>query len=275
MKTVVALARCSHFAPTVAVTTFGTLLALSAGRGRSAVVVGAAVLAGQLSVGWSNDWLDRHRDRRTGRSDKPLVRGDISDQLVIGSAVGAVAACVVLSLLSGGALGGTVHLAAVGLAWSYNLGLKATVYSPAPYALAFALLPAFVTLGGDPGSWPPAWALAAGALLGGGAHFANTLPDMDDDAATGVRGLPHRIGPRWSLAAAAILLAAGAAAVALGPPGDPRPGQLVALVLSLAGVAAVALAGASGRLRLAFPLTLLTAGAVVAAFVAAGAQLAS
>jgi 4-hydroxybenzoate polyprenyltransferase len=272
MKTVVALARCSHFAPTVAVTTFALLLAVSAGRGGDAVLVAAAVLAGQLSVGWSNDWLDRHRDRRTGRSDKPLVRGDISDDVVLRAAVAAVAVCVVLSLLWG-VPAGAAHLTAVALAWSYNLGVKGTVASPAPYALAFGLLPAFVTLGASPGVWPPAWAWAAGALLGGGAHFVNTLPDMDDDAATGVRGLPHRLGPTPSLVIASLLLAGGALAVALGPPGDAGAAQIVALGVSLSGVAAVALAGATGRLRLAFPLTLLTAGAVVAAFVAAGAQL--
>ena len=67
MRTVVALARCSHFGPTVAVTSFTTLLALGAGMPLSrALVVAAAALAGQLSIGWSNDWLDRDRDRRPG-----------------------------------------------------------------------------------------------------------------------------------------------------------------------------------------------------------------
>ena len=272
MKTVVALARCSHFAPTVAVTTFGTLLAFSAGRGAASVLVGAAVLAGQLSVGWSNDWIDRHRDRRAGRADKPLVRGDIGDELVIRCAAMALGACVALSLLSG-VPAAAAHLTAVAAAWAYNLRVKSTVFSPVPYAVAFALLPAFVTLGANPPVWPPGWALAAGALLGGGAHLANTLPDLSDDAATGVRGLPHLLGPTWSLALAAVLLACGAAAGALGPPGSPAGAQIVALVVSLLGVAAVAGAGLAGRLRLAFPLTLLTAGAVVAAFVAAGARL--
>ncbi|MEJ1231435.1 MAG: hypothetical protein WDM88_13540 [Galbitalea sp.] len=34
-----------------------------------------------------------------------------------------------------------------------------------------------------------------GGLLGAAGHFANTLPDLDDDATTGVRGLPHRPRP--------------------------------------------------------------------------------
>lgn len=272
MRTLVALARCSHFAPTVAVTTFATLLALSAGRGRGAVLVAVAVLAGQLSVGWSNDWLDRERDRQTRRLDKPLVRGDISDELLFRCAVVALVCAVGLSLLSGFAAA-AAHTGALAMAWGYNLGLKGTALSPVPYTVAFALLPAFVTLGLPNPAWPPAWALLGAGLLGAGAHFTNTLPDLDDDAATGVRGLPHRIGPRAGLLVAALLLAGGAFAIGLGPRGAPSVAQLVALVISLVGVVAVAAAGLIGRTRLAFPLTLVTAAAVVVAFLGAGAQL--
>ena len=273
MGTMVALARCSHFAPTVAVTTFATLLALAAGRRAGSVVVLLAVLAGQLSVGWSNDWLDRHRDRAAGRTDKPLVRGDIADGLLVRCAGGALIAAVALSLLSGVAAA-AAHVAAIAFAWAYNLGLKRTVLSVVPYAVAFGLLPAFVTLGLDPGVWPPAWAVAAGALLGAGAHFTNAVPDLADDAATGVRGLPHVLGRVGSLGAAAVLLGAGALSVALGPSGPPAPAQLAALVVSLAAVVAVLVLGLTGRPRLAFPATLVVAGTVVAAFLAAGAQLA-
>jgi hypothetical protein len=41
------------------------------------------------------------------------------------------------------------------------------------------------------------WAFAAGALLGVAAHFANVLPDLDDDRATGVRGLPQSLAALW------------------------------------------------------------------------------
>ena len=54
-----ALVLATHAGPTVAVTTVSTLLAVAAGvpGGRTALVC-AAVLAGQASIGWSNDWLD-------------------------------------------------------------------------------------------------------------------------------------------------------------------------------------------------------------------------
>ena len=36
-----------------------------------ALLAGVAVLTGQLSIGWSNDLIDRARDERAGRHDKP------------------------------------------------------------------------------------------------------------------------------------------------------------------------------------------------------------
>ena len=39
------------------------------------VAVAVAVLAGQLSTGWSNDWFDAGRDTAVGRTDKPIVAG--------------------------------------------------------------------------------------------------------------------------------------------------------------------------------------------------------
>ncbi len=58
----VALIRAAHLQPVVAVTAVSVALAVSVGRGLSgALVVGVAVLAGQLSVGWSNDYFDRGR----------------------------------------------------------------------------------------------------------------------------------------------------------------------------------------------------------------------
>ena len=53
------LLRACHLQPTLAVTAISTALALSVGRGVGALAVLFAVLAGQLSVGWSNDYLDR------------------------------------------------------------------------------------------------------------------------------------------------------------------------------------------------------------------------
>ena len=269
MRTVIALARCAHFGPTVAVTTFATLLAATAGKGLGALLVGAAVLTGQLSVGWSNDWIDRDRDHRAGRTDKPIVAGDIAAATVIRGAFVAASLSVALSVLAAGAAG-LLHVFAVASAWSYNLGLKRSVLSPLPYVISFGLLPAFVTLARPDPVAPPAWLVAAAAALGAAAHLTNVLPDLETDAATGVRGLPHRLGARASLVGAAVLLGAALVFAGVGPARRPSLLGLAIVAAGLALVVAVVIAGAAGRGRLAFRLTIGAAGAAVAAVLVTG-----
>lgn len=261
-----ALAAASHPEPTVAVTAVATALAVGAGRGASSVWVAGAFLTGQLSVGWSNDWVDAARDVRSGRRDKPVVSGAVPVGVVRAAALTALALCVPLSLAMGPAAG-LLHLVAVAAAWSYNLRLKATALSWAPYALAFGLVPSIVTLGTDGRPWAPAWATAAGALLGVGAHLANALPDLEDDLAEGVRGLPHRLGARASAALAAVLLLAATALLALGP-GDAGPGSLavlaVAAVVTSAGLARSRRAGSRAAFRAAIVVAVLGVGLLLA-----------
>jgi 4-hydroxybenzoate polyprenyltransferase len=232
-----ALVRACHPEPTVAVTLFATALAVSVGRTAGGVaLVAAAVLTGQLSVGWSNDFIDRRRDETGGRSEKPLVAGGLAPGVVARGAACALLACVPLSLASGWPAG-SVHLAAVASAWAYNLGLKATPLSVLPYAVSFGLLPTFVVLGLPGHPLPPWWLPLAGALLGCGAHFANTLPDLATDARTGVRGLPHRVGTtgaRWS---AVLLLVAGSVVALLGPAGASVWRLVVLVVVAVLTVA--------------------------------------
>ena len=56
MRTLWALARCSHPEPVVMVTAVCGVLAILAGRAWGTVWVVLAVLAGQLFVGWTNDY---------------------------------------------------------------------------------------------------------------------------------------------------------------------------------------------------------------------------
>lgn len=212
-----ALVRASHPEPAAAVTLVAGALAVAAGRGAAgALLVVLAFAAGQLSVGWSNDWLDAARDARSGRPDKPVARGTLPVATVRRAALAAAALCVPLSLATG-LLAGLVHLVAVAAAWGYNARLKATALSWAPYALAFGLVPSVVTLGLPGRPWAAWWATAAGALLGVGAHLANALPDLEDDLAEGVRGLPHRLGAAASSALSAVLLLAATALLVVGP----------------------------------------------------------
>lgn len=266
VRTAAALVRATHAAPTAMVTLLsaGLLASLGGTLARSALAT-AAVLSGQLSVGWSNDWIDAARDVAVGRRDKPVVAGDVTASMLRTCALVAAASCTVLSLATG-LLPGTVHLAAVASAWTYNAGLKRTVWSWAPYALSFALLPVFLARVAGVAGVP--WRLAAaGALLGVGAHLANALPDLEDDAATGVVGLPHRLGRRGSAALAPVVLVA-AAALAAAAGGPARlAGALGAGVLALA-------AGVAGVLRptsrLPFALSMAVAAVCVLLLATAG-----
>lgn len=226
------LARASHPGPSSAIAVAATVLALSAGAapGRAAWI-GAAVLAGQLSIGWSNDWFDAERDRAAGRSDKPLAGGRLAIRAVAAAAVVAALAAAVLSL-SLGLLAGGLHLAGVAAGWLYNWPLKATAASVAPYLVGFGVLPAFVVLAA--GQAAPLWLVTAGALLGVSGHFANVLPDLAADARAGVRGLPHRLGAAGSRIAVAVSLLLAGAAVVFGPGRPAWPGVAVLVVAALA-----------------------------------------
>jgi heme o synthase len=266
------LVRSCHPEPTVAVTLMITALAVTAGHtvGRVLLIL-LAVLTGQLSIGWLNDLLDAERDRTVGRRDKPVAVGAVSTRVVGVATAVAVAACVPLSL-AGGALAGTAQLVAVAAGWAYDLGLKSSPLSVLPYVVCFGLLPTFVVLA-LPGAPVPVWWLpVAGALLGAGAHFANVLPDLDDDAATGVRGLPHRIGRTGSRYAAAVLLLAATVVLAAGSP-VPVPLAVAVPVVAALVLAAGFRAGRRPGSRAPFRAVLAVAVLAVALLLAAGPAL--
>ncbi|MEO5975321.1 MAG: UbiA family prenyltransferase [Ilumatobacteraceae bacterium] len=264
--------RASHFQPTIAVTAITTALAISVGRGASAMWVWLAVLAGQLSVGWSNDYLDRNRDAISKRIDKPIVAGQVKQTLVGVCAVAALIACVPLSLISGWRAG-AVHLAAVTMAWLYNFKLKSTPVSAIPYLVAFALLPAFVTLGLAEHNWPQPWAMVAASLMGLGAHFVNVLPDLDADRATGVNGLPHRLGFLTSLGLGALFITGSTIVIAVFAFDSTSQFRSALLVVAAGNAIAIGITGLSGRHRAAWTLTLGMAGLNVICLLANGASI--
>ncbi|MFI0723345.1 UbiA family prenyltransferase [Streptomyces sp. NPDC021224] len=269
------MVRASHPEACAAVTgVMGVLAAASGADTGHCVLLAAAVLSGQLSVGWCNDAVDAARDTAAARRDKPVAAGGASRGTIAAAAGLALAACVPLSLAVG-RLAGAAHLTGVAAAWAYNLGVKRTAASWLPYALAFGLLPAFVTLGLPGRPWPPGWALAAGALLGVGAHVTNVLPDIDADLAAGVRGLPQRLGARRCRVLGPLPLLAASAVLVFGPPGPVGPAGWAALVLTgvLAAVTTAAPAGPAAASRLPFLTTLVLAVTAVALLVLHGGSL--
>ncbi|HEU0241223.1 MAG TPA: UbiA family prenyltransferase [Micromonosporaceae bacterium] len=245
------LIRASH--PAVCVGIAALIVALAA-RFHAApsdlAVLAAMALLGQLSIGWSNDYLDAARDRAAGRQDKPIVSGDVSRN--------AVGVAAVVSVLVSAGLGfwlgwwtAILNLVMIGAAWAYNLGLKATVLSGLMYVLGFAPIPAVAASVGDRTSALPWFTVAAG-LLGLGAHFANVIYDLDADFATGVRGLPQRVAVAYGQWAVRIIgLGLVFVASLLVAFGAERPVS-GAVWVALAVVAAVTCVGLVGRGRVPF-----------------------
>ncbi|WP_116715301.1 UbiA family prenyltransferase [Euzebya tangerina] len=267
------LAAAAHLGPSLVVVVVAAGLAISADAslGQTLLVVGA-VGTGQLSIGWSNDWLDDRAGRDSGRPDKPLADGSLATGAV-GTAAGvALAACVLLSLALGPLAAG-IHLLAVAGGWAYNLGLKATAASVLPYLLSFGLLPSVVTAS-VVGTLAPLWAAATGAAFGAGVHFANVLPDLDRDRAAGVRGLPQRVGAVGSTVATIGCLAAGTAVILAGAPSFAPALRVGAGLVCVVLLAALGVAAVRGARELAYRLAMLTGLVLVALLVAADVRVA-
>jgi heme o synthase len=265
-----------HPLPCVAVTAFATAYAAAIGAGPGRLIaIAAAILSGQLCVGWSNDAIDAPRDQAAQRLDKPLSAGRVGRRAVAAAAVIAALVCVLLSLRLG-VTAGLLHVIAVVSAVSYNAWLKSTLLSPLPYLVSFGLLPVLLTFAVTGHGGTPVSQVAAGALLGGAAHAGNTVGDTEADAATGVRGLPQRLGPQRSLLAMALLVGLAALVLLADVAGSDHEGtgrRLLAGVLLLAGVM-LAFVGAFRRVgvpggRGAWRLTLLAVTLVIAGFLAA------
>ncbi|KAA9154555.1 1,4-dihydroxy-2-naphthoate prenyltransferase [Microbacterium lushaniae] len=278
MRVIRALWGSTHPGPTLVVTALSLALGLTAGlEPWRLVLLVVAVFSGQVSVGLSNDAIDAARDEAVGRRDKPIAAGVVSAAVALGVAVGAVVVALLLSApLGAGML--AAHAVALAAAWAYNAGLKATAFSIVPFVVSFGLFPSFATLSLPDGGPAPAWAGVAGAALGAAVHLTNVLPDLDDDRATGIRGLPHRLGARVSAVVAAAGVVIGALAVLAGSSGgEPARVPVIGWVF-FAAAAAVAVATLVRVLvrppdRTVFRLVMLAALLLAAQLVATGSAL--
>lgn len=257
---VIALIRCTHPLPCLAVSSFAGLIAFAHNSSfASSLAIFAVVLLQQISVGLSNDWLDYKRDLAAGRMDKPAANGLVSvSTLRLVSLVSAglaqllafffspvAAAVMFLMLLSG---------------WAYNLGMKTNWSSAIPYAVGFGALPVFAAVADPNPYWPPTWIVAVAALLGIAAHFANALPDREADQLTGVNALPHILGQRASaLVIAGCAMLATVITVTQSPFLPAEFSFAGLLVMALLVGAASALALKPEPPRVVFPLLILAA----------------
>jgi len=190
--------RAAHFGPTVIVTTASFLLSLSQYSIIDSLRVAIAIFAGQLVVGWSNDFIDAPLDIAAHRTKKPIVSKEINPEQLKGSIVFALVAAVLLSLFSPLGLTGTlINFLGILSATFYNLKLKSTILSPLPYIVSFGALPWAIYL--PAGNQPSLWLYLDFILIAVAFHFFNVLKDFQWDVDQGVLGLPQRLGRNVSL----------------------------------------------------------------------------
>ena len=197
--------RAAHFGPTVIVTTASFLLSLSQYSLIDSLRVTIAIFAGQLVVGWSNDFIDAPLDIAAQRTKKPIVSKEINPDLLKKSIVVALVAALLLSLFSPLGLTGTlIHFLGILSATFYNLKLKPTILSPLPYIVSFGALPWAIYL--PAGNHPPLWLYLDFMLIAVAFHFFNVLKDFQWDIKQGILGLPQRLGRNVSLIISILLV---------------------------------------------------------------------
>jgi 4-hydroxybenzoate polyprenyltransferase len=212
MKKLNGLLKAAHFGPTLIVTAISFAFATYYWWEGPAYVIAFGVFTGQLVVGWSNDLYDFDDDQKHQRTKKPLVSGLITKQYLQKWLRFMLPFSFIANLLGPlGIKGGLVYMLGIACGVAYNFYFKFNVLSPLPYAIAFAALPSSVVISKDLN--PPLWMILGGALFGMAAHFINVLKDMDQDQASGIKGLPQRLGKTKSIAAAVALIALGITAL--------------------------------------------------------------
>jgi 4-hydroxybenzoate polyprenyltransferase len=208
MNAALALLRASHFPQTLAMTVFLAIAAaISSVQGWQLVLFVGAVLSGQLSVGWMNDFVDAKLDQSVSRSEKPVVTGALSQSSLKVPIAIALVLTIPLSILAAGWIGGLAHVGAVASAHVYNFYLSRTIWSWLPYVVSFALLPLFVAQAASNSLFPEPLMIVLFALVGFIAHLLNALPDIEIDRQAGKGGLAVSLGRKGSLLLAVALVA--------------------------------------------------------------------
>lgn len=204
----VGLLKASHFGPTVLVVSISYILSRTQFPISDSLFIALAILLGQLVVGWSNDLIDFPRDKAALGSKKPLVAGTITQATLRISIVAALLSALIVSLLSPLGVNGTaIHFLGLLSATAYNLKLKSTLLSVAPYIFSFGALPWAIYIAA--GSRPPTWLVLGFIFISSAFHFLNVLKDIDLDIAQGIMGLPQVLGRSKSIVMAITLTGVG------------------------------------------------------------------
>ena len=200
--------------PKQALVTALALAGAAAASGRPAREVGlvfAAVVVGQTILGWHNDLVDRERDARHAVSRKPIAEGTLDP----GTAWFALSIAVLLVIplsITTGVTAGSFYLGSLVVGILGNVVLRRGPLSFVPWAVSFALYPAYLSYGGFGGEAlgdpPVAVLVVLAALLGVGVHFVRAIWGLVADDREGWTYLPLRLGRR--LGATRLLLISAA-----------------------------------------------------------------
>ncbi len=177
----------------------GAVAALAGRPTREVGVVMLTVLVGQSILGWHNDLVDRERDARHDTPHKPIADGRLDAGSVWYSLTIAVLLLVPLSI-STGVIAGINYLISVMIGLLANVALRQGLFSWVPWALSFALYPAYLSYGGwggeAEGPAPEAVMTLLAGMLGIGVHFLRSIWGLVADNEDGWTYLPLRLGLR-------------------------------------------------------------------------------
>jgi 4-hydroxybenzoate polyprenyltransferase len=175
----------------------GAVAALAGRPTREVGVILLTVLVGQSILGWHNDIVDRERDARHHTPRKPIADGRLDVGSVWYTLTIAVLLLVPLSI-STGVIAGINYLISVIIGLLANVALRQGLFSWVPWALSFALYPAYISYGGwggqAEGPAPEAVMTLLAGLLGIGVHFLRSIWGLVADNEDGWTYLPLRLG---------------------------------------------------------------------------------
>src|SRR5256884_8269381 len=175
------------------------------------LLVIAAHTAMQISIAMINDYCDRRLDA-AGKPEKPIPRGLVHPREALVAGLFMIVLMVLL-LLPLPPLALLVSLLYLPLAQAYNLGLKSTPLSGIVFALAMPLIPLYAFAGVGRTAPVIFWLVPAGFLLGIALNLANSLPDLEEDEAQGMKTLAVVLGVRRSFTACHLLIVLCAAMI--------------------------------------------------------------